>query len=193
MESECLTAAHVNIIKALLSANTWTSGPDSPHPFSHRIQFHPTHLVFVCVCVWFKYSTRGSVCSSHLCSSKLSHPALHWAAWLCPSSPSDPSLNTSTLEGLRQLGWTGGSMQGNSLIMGRINDEKFGVIHCAPGYLSLGMAGLPIGASQHPADLGGWWPYWSVTALAAVSSWSPNGGALWGHPPWAGWILLNGY
>ena len=47
-------------------------------------------------------------------TSVLSHPALDWAAWPCPSSPSDPLLlpPVSTLERLRQLDRTGGSMPG---------------------------------------------------------------------------------
>lgn len=57
------------------------------------------------------------------------HPALDWAAWLCPSSTGDKSpAPPSTLEWLRQLDSTGDQCRGNSLIMARINDEKFGVI-----------------------------------------------------------------
>lgn len=132
---------NVNIIKALLAANTWTSGPDLQHCIPYRVipallcvyiweYIYIWGYSIVCICLNIPSSVGWLVRTndtSHLCLPLLSHRALdNWAAWLCPSSSSNPSL--LSLEGLRQLDWTGDQCWGNSLIMVQINDEKFGVI-----------------------------------------------------------------
>ena len=153
----------MNVIKALLSANTWTSGLIVNIQFltgSGFIQHSMLCLylcermavfncVYMCVCLNIQYLVIR-MRKQHFTSVFIwAFPLCTWLGSLAisqfPQWPPPPTA--STLQGLRQLDWTGDQCWGNSLIMAWINDEKFGVIQWAPGYLSLGKRGLPIGTS----------------------------------------------